>query len=98
MMFNLNVPILPEPLLRDDWESFAKLVWSSQKGLPSNRSYLMGWFYDAPFDSLREEGTCIKIEIEENIYYFIALFCLISLWYLSRCSDLPGLDETWYSS
>ncbi len=57
LILNFNVPTLPEPLLRDDWEIFAELVWSSQKDIKANRCYLMGWFYDTHFEKLREEDA-----------------------------------------
>ena len=52
-----NVPKIPEPILRDNWEDVAKLVWSSQRDVYANRDFLMGWFYDAPFDKLRREDA-----------------------------------------
>jgi hypothetical protein len=57
LLFKFNKPILPEPILRKNWEDVASFVWSSQKDVKSRRSYLMGWYYDAPFDTLREEDA-----------------------------------------
>jgi pimeloyl-ACP methyl ester carboxylesterase len=57
VIFKLNKPILPEPILRSNWEDLADLVWSSQRDLQSNRNFLMGWYYDKPFESLREEDA-----------------------------------------
>lgn len=57
LILKFNKPKLPEPLLRDSWEHFMEQVWSAQKGVTANRSFLMGWFYDAPFESLREEDA-----------------------------------------
>lgn len=58
LVLKFNIPSIPEPLLRnEDWEQFAELVWSSQRNISENRKYVMGWFYDKPFDSLREEDA-----------------------------------------
>jgi len=53
----LNVPVTPEPLVNRDWKDVARLVWSSQDDTISKRNYVMGWFYDAPFDRLRGEDV-----------------------------------------
>lgn len=53
----LNVPVTPEPLVNRNWEDIARLVWSSQDDTTSKRDYVMGWFYDAPFERLRWEDA-----------------------------------------
>ena len=53
----LDVPVTPEPLVNRKWEDVATLVWASQPDTASRRSYIMGWFYDAPFERLRNEDA-----------------------------------------
>jgi len=58
LLTKFDVPETPEPLLNDrDWEQVVKSIWSSQTDVPSRRSFLMGWFYDAPFERLRREDA-----------------------------------------
>uniref|UniRef100_A0A7S3V438 AB hydrolase-1 domain-containing protein n=1 Tax=Chaetoceros debilis TaxID=122233 RepID=A0A7S3V438_9STRA len=53
----LNKPMLPEPLINKDWEEVAFKVWASLDDALSRKSYLMGWFYEAPFTALRQEDA-----------------------------------------
>jgi pimeloyl-ACP methyl ester carboxylesterase len=53
----LNVPLTPEPLINREWSDVARHVWASQDDTASRRDYVMGWFYDAPFDRLRSEDA-----------------------------------------
>ncbi len=57
LLLKFNKPTLPEPILRDKWEDVAEMVWASQKDVASSREYLMGWYYDAPFERLRVEDA-----------------------------------------
>lgn len=53
----LNIPLTPEPLINREWSDVARHVWASQDDTASRRNYVMGWFYDAPFDRLRSEDA-----------------------------------------
>lgn len=56
-MLKLNEPVTPEPLLGRSWEETAYRVWNSLETINDKRKYLMGWFYDADFEDLREEDA-----------------------------------------
>jgi len=56
-MLKLNEPVTPEPLLGRSWEETAYRVWNSMETIHDKRKYLMGWFYDADFEDLREEDA-----------------------------------------
>lgn len=53
----LNLPQIPEKILRSDWNEVCRLVWSSQRDMEASRSMLMGWMYDSPFEQLRREDA-----------------------------------------
>lgn len=51
-------PTMPQP--RFDyrkWKDLRDSVWSSHPDTDSRRSFLMGWFYDVPFNRLRREDA-----------------------------------------
>ena len=53
----LNVPTTPEPLVNREWEDVIRQVWASQPDISSRREFVMGWFYDVPFEQLRMEDV-----------------------------------------
>jgi len=57
LVTKFNPPKLPEPILRENCEDVAELVWSSQQDIASRRDFLMGWFYDVDFEQLRREDA-----------------------------------------
>lgn len=57
LLRKLNVPLVPEPLINKEWGDVSRQVWASQPDTISRRNYVMGWFYDAPFDKLRSEDA-----------------------------------------
>eukprot|EP00566_Odontella_aurita_P007875 CAMPEP_0113554480 /NCGR_PEP_ID=MMETSP0015_2-20120614/16172_1 /TAXON_ID=2838 /ORGANISM="Odontella" /LENGTH=693 /DNA_ID=CAMNT_0000455625 /DNA_START=115 /DNA_END=2196 /DNA_ORIENTATION=+ /assembly_acc=CAM_ASM_000160 len=51
-------PTTPQPRFDNrDWDELRDSVWSSHPDTDSRRSFLMGWFYDAPFERLRREDA-----------------------------------------
>lgn len=52
-----NEPVTPEPLVGRSWEETAHQIWDSQPTIEDKKKYLMGWFYDADFQDLREEDA-----------------------------------------
>jgi len=58
ILFSFNKPTTPQPMLEGrDWDYVRESVWSSHSDIGSRRSFLMGWFYDAPFEDLRREDA-----------------------------------------
>jgi hypothetical protein len=58
LLSKLNVPATPEPLVHTrKWEDVATNVWASQTDTASRRDFIMGWFYDVPFERLRMEDA-----------------------------------------
>jgi hypothetical protein len=57
-LYKFNVPTTPEPLLGDrEWNGLVHNVWTSNPNVQSCRTFLMGYFYDAPFHLLRREDA-----------------------------------------
>jgi len=53
-----NQPTSPQPLLQSrEWEDIRNYLWESYQNTASRRSFVMGWFYDAPFERLRHEDA-----------------------------------------
>jgi len=54
----LNRPALPQPLLPNrQWRDVREAVWESLPTMKQKREFLMGWFYDEPFENLRQEDA-----------------------------------------
>lgn len=93
LVLKFNVPTIPEPILRSDWEDFAEQVWLSQKDVTANRSFLMGWFYDAPFERLREEDAIAYLAwMKHGVPYEHGMLSAKELYKLESF-DLPLLTK-----
>ena len=58
VLLRFNKPTTPQPMLASrQWDYVRESVWSSHPTLEARRAFLMGWFYDAPFDQLRREDA-----------------------------------------
>eukprot|EP00978_Attheya_sp_CCMP212_P008725 scaffold20492_cov56-Attheya_sp.AAC.2 len=58
LFYSFDRPTVPQPLIKSrKWEDLYDKVWASQHDVKSCQEFLMGWFYDAPFDSLRQEDA-----------------------------------------
>lgn len=57
-IFRFNVPTAPQPMLGGrDWRKTQDRIWSSHRSIEKKRSFLMGYFYNAPFEKLRKEDA-----------------------------------------
>mmetsp|Transcript_64987 Transcript_64987/g.76321 ORF Transcript_64987/g.76321 Transcript_64987/m.76321 type:complete len:340 (+) Transcript_64987:51-1070(+) len=54
----LNYLTTQEPLLKDrSWEDVRNGIWEISNDLDDKKAFVMGWFYDEPFDLLRREDA-----------------------------------------
>lgn len=57
-VFQFAKPTQPQPRLPSrTWDDLYHNVWNSHPDQESRRSFLMGWFYDAPFEDLCREDA-----------------------------------------
>ena len=58
ILLRFNKPTTPQPMLASRrWDHVRESVWASHPTLEARREFLMGWFFDAPFDQLRREDA-----------------------------------------
>mmetsp|Transcript_173 Transcript_173/g.447 ORF Transcript_173/g.447 Transcript_173/m.447 type:complete len:692 (+) Transcript_173:149-2224(+) len=58
ILLRFNKPTTPQPMLASrQWDHVRESVWASHPTLEARREFLMGWFFDAPFDQLRREDA-----------------------------------------
>jgi len=54
----LNYLTIQEPLLKDrNWEDVRNGIWEDSLDTDGKRAFVMGWFYDEPFERLRREDA-----------------------------------------
>ncbi len=58
VIFRFNLPTAPQPMLGTrDWKKTQDRMWSSHCSIEKKRNFVMGYFYNVPFEKLRKEDA-----------------------------------------